>query len=112
MAKFNNLENLILSHNQIKNIDVFSKVPFSNLGRLDLSNNIIDNINVFNKVPFIHLRDLYLSNNNIKFGILTKSPFDLFEDISIFIDTKQNLIIKANNEFKLNYSKIKIYIRY
>ena len=64
--KSNDLEILNLGYNNIRNINVFKEVPFS-LKELDLNNNRIENINIFenlNDSKLENLKKLKLNNNN------------------------------------------------
>ena len=61
------LTKLDLSYNNIQNIKVFYKVKFP-LEYLDLSNNIINNIDVFHENKILsRLKRLFLTNNDLNF---------------------------------------------
>ena len=61
--KFNQLNELNLSYNQISDISILEKVNFKELKELNLNNNEISDISILEKVNFTELKKLYLSRN-------------------------------------------------
>ena len=105
--KFKGLKSLFLDNNEISNIEVFSKVPFINLNKLFLRKNKIADINVFKKLSFNNLSDLRLSHNKINnFEALWFDPFKY--GLTIYLDRRQNFIIKSQIGYLSNNSKYKI----
>ena len=88
------LEALDLGYNNIRNVNIFKEVPFS-LKELDLNNNRIENINIFEnleKSKLQNLKKLKLNNNN----------FDYQKNNKIMKSIQENMEKKYNKDFKFS----------
>ena len=88
------LEALDLGYNNIRNVNIFKEVPFS-LKELDLNNNRIENINIFEnleKSKLQNLKKLKLNNNN----------FDCQKNNKIMKSIQENMEKKYNKDFKFS----------
>ena len=101
---FNQLEELNLSNNKIKNIDNIEKMNCQKLEILNLSYNHISDINMLNKAQFYNLKKLIFHQNNIyQIGVLEKVKFAKLE----FLDLSSNKISDINFLQKVNFEELK-----
>ena len=65
-TKFQSLDELYLSQNEITELEFLTKFDLTNIQKIDLSFNCIDDINIFYRIKAPKLKYLNLSHNNIK----------------------------------------------
>ena len=110
-AKFDKLEVLNLSGNQILNINKFEDINFNELKELDLSNYKIIDINILEKVKFYKLEKLNLGKNMYKnsdnkeiqlsdIRILEYVNFPNLKKLDLFSNEISNINVLANVNFK------------
>ena len=63
--KWENLNELILTHNSISKVTSLTKYPLINLTKIDLSYNLIDDIDDFQEINMIKLTSVNFKNNQI-----------------------------------------------
>ena len=86
---FKELKELMLSENNISDINFLEKVKFEKLEKLDLSNNKISNIDILEKVNFKELKELDLYSNKIsEIKVFGKIIFGKLEKLNL----SENLI--------------------
>jgi Leucine-rich repeat (LRR) protein len=106
LIKFNQLKEINLSENNIKNIEPFRKMNLPYLEYLDMSNNKIVHVNPISEINSKVLKEIYLQNNEIfDFSPLFCAEFPKLELLRIdnnrFDSSSgafQNLKSKYNNE--------------
>ena len=109
-TKYENTEKLVLSHNNIDDISILSKMHFNNLKTLDLSLNQIKSIRPLSKMRLDNLKQiLFQGNNTSDFTSLTSSNFKNLK----YIDISENNIVEESSDLNnivnsLNKKKIEI----
>lgn len=100
-VNLNELSFLILSYNKITDISVLEKVKFDKLQNLGLSSNKIDDISILEKAKFGELQYLYLDGNQI-------TNIDVFEKVKF--PSLKELNLSSNKINNINvFSKVKFY---
>ena len=98
------LETLILSGNNIKDLNVLSEMNFANLKELILNRNIIENIDVFEKMKINTLEKLDLCVNKInEIKALEKAQFQNLKNLNLYF----NKINDINNLKDIKFPELK-----
>ena len=99
---FRELKNLRLVRNKISDIEVLAKVKFKNLEKLNLSENKINDISILGKSNFKELKELNLSDNNISdIQILGKVRLQKLEILNLSKNNISDISIFKKVDFKL-----------
>jgi Leucine-rich repeat (LRR) protein len=94
-SKYEKIEKLVLSNNNIDDISLLSKMKFLNLKTLDLSLNQIKSIEPLSKMRLDHLTTLFFKGNNTSdFTPLTSTNFKTLK----YVDISGNNIIEGSIE--------------
>ena len=104
-----NIRILVLTYNNISDINFLEKVKFDKIEILYLDNNNISDINILEKVKFKGLKELYLNGNNISnIDILEKVDFPNLEKLDLSVNKIENIDVFE----KVNFIKLKMLALY
>ena len=104
LLEFKELKGLYFYQDKLSDISGFQKFKFQKLEILDLSNNNIEDIKVFKKVNFSELKTLRLVRNKISdIGVLANVKFEKLEKLNL----SENKISDINTLAKSNFKELK-----
>ena len=96
-SKYEKIEKLVLSNNNIDDISLLSRMKFLNLKTLDLSLNQIKNIEPLSRMTLDNLRSLFFKGNTTSdFTPLISSNFKNLQ----YVDISNNNIIEGSDELQ------------